>query len=81
MISALLRIVLPKIAKSAAAKMDGKKTYTGIILTGAGIGMLFIPGFQDDGIVAIITGAPILVTGIWHKIIKRKKMLNQMKGK
>lgn len=73
MLITLLKIMLPKIAKSAAAKMDGKKTITGIVLTGAGIGMLFLPGFQDDGIIAIASGTPILATGIWHKIQKRKK--------
>ena len=76
MITAILKLVLP-IAKTAAGKMDGKKTWTGVLLTATGIGMLFVPALQKDGIYAIVTGGPILITGIWHKLKKRKQAMSQ----
>jgi len=78
-IKKLLLPVLPVAAKKIAAKLDGKKTITGLILTGAGVGCLFVPALQSIGVDLLVTGVPLTITGIIHKIhkiFKRKKEVN-----
>jgi hypothetical protein len=60
-------------SKHAWKITDGKKTIAGLIITGVGTGLMFIPGGQGYGTDLIITGVPILATGIFHKYKKYKE--------
>lgn len=67
-------IPLAPVAAQKIAKMtDGKKTVSGLILTTAGIGCLFIPVLQGSGIDLLIAGVPLTITGLVHKFFKHKK--------
>jgi uncharacterized membrane protein HdeD (DUF308 family) len=68
----LLVPLVPAVAYKIAEKTNGWKTISGLILTGAGVGCLFVPALQSAGAGLLITGAPMLATGIIHKIIKFK---------
>ena len=71
-LKSVIGILLPKLVKSVANKMNGYKTMTGVILTTGGMGMLFFHGGEAEAVTMLISGAPTLLGGIIHKIIKRK---------
>jgi len=60
-------------------KMDGKKTYTGVTGLILGTLMCFYPPTVSEGIGVVIASVPVIVTGIWHKIIKSKKRKEEAK--
>ncbi len=73
LIKPLIVLYAPGLVKKLAKKSDGKKTVTGIILTAAGVSMALIPETQHVAMEALAVGVPILITGIIHKIKKRRQ--------
>jgi len=69
--------VLPVAAKKISKKLDGKKTVSGMILTAAGVGCLFVPALQGAGVDMLIAGVPLTITGIIHKFFKHKKKVKK----
>lgn len=69
----LLKTILPELASKVARATDGKKTISGLIMTAAGAGLLFLPGSQVEAISLLVAGVPTLAVGITHKIMKRRK--------
>lgn len=56
---------------------DGKKTLAGGVITAIGVGAMFIPGCQGYSAELLMTGVPILITGLLHKYKKHKDRKEQ----
>lgn len=62
--------LIPGLAKKIADATNGYKTLSGLVLTGAGVGCLFVPGLQSAAADLLYTGVPLTVVGLAHKIQK-----------
>lgn len=57
-----------------AGVLDGNKTIAGLILIAGGIATVFAtPDYREEGVMIVLSGISMLVTGVTHKQIKSEK--------
>lgn len=58
------------IFKKIWTSIDGKKTIAGVLVTGVGAGMFFVPVMAPAAKEVLIFGLSLVTAGITHKVAK-----------